>query len=151
LSGDGYHITAPAPEGEGGQRCMSAALADAGMKPDDISYINAHGTSTKLNDLYETLAIKKVFGDHAFDLNISSTKGATGHCIGGAGGIEAIFTILAIHHNIIPPTANLHTVDDQCDLNYTPLKAVERRVRGAISNSFGFGGTNASIVFKALE
>lgn len=151
LSGDGHHITAPAPQGEGGQRCMKMALETGGLKPEDVDYINAHGTSTKMNDQYESEAIMAVFGDHAKKLSISSTKGVTGHCIGGAGGIEAIFSILAIHHNTVPPTANLHEQDELCPLDYTPNEAVEKRVSVALSNSFGFGGTNATVAFRAID
>lgn len=148
LSGDAYHITAPAPEGEGGARCMEMALRSAGCKYDEIDYINAHGTSTKLNDYYESLAILKVFKDHAYKLFVSSTKGVTGHCLGAAGGIEAVFTVKALYHSLIPPTANYEVPDPDCTLNYTPNVAKEYNIKYAISNSFGFGGTNASIIFK---
>ncbi|MFW7381627.1 MAG: beta-ketoacyl-ACP synthase II [Oligoflexus sp.] len=151
LSGDAHHITAPPPRGEGGQRAMRAALVDAKLKPEEVDYINAHGTSTKMNDQYESEAIQEVFGTHANSLHISSTKGVTGHCIGAAGGIEAIYSTLAIYHNVIPPTANLDTPDPLCTLNYTPNQAVEKRVDVAISNSFGFGGTNATIAIKSFS
>ncbi len=147
-SGDSYHFTSPAPEGEGGARAMAQALSTSGLKPEDVDYINAHGTSTELNDLCETYAIKTVFGNHAKNINISSTKSMTGHLLGAAGGIEAVFTVKAIQEGIIPPTMNLDTPDPQCDLNYTPHKAVKRPIRAALSNSFGFGGTNISLAFK---
>ncbi len=148
MSGDAHHITAPAPEGEGAQRCMRMALETAGIKPKDVDYINAHGTSTNMNDHFETMAIKHVFGDDAKRVAISSTKGVTGHCLGAAGGVEAVFSVLAIRDDIIPPTAGLKTPDPDCDLDYTPGKARKRTVNIAISNSFGFGGTNATIAFK---
>ena len=148
MSGDAHHITAPSPEGEGAQRCMRMAIETAGKSPGDVDYINAHGTSTNMNDHYETMAIKHVFGDHARKLSISSTKGVTGHCLGAAGGIEAVFTALAVHHDIVPPTAGLTTPDPDCDLDYSPLTAKRRPVNLAISNSFGFGGTNATIAFQ---
>lgn len=151
MSGDAHHITAPAPEGEGAQRCMRMALETAGIKPKDVDYINAHGTSTAMNDHFETMAIKHVFGDHAKSVSISSTKGVTGHCLGGAGGIEAVFSVLAIRDDIIPPTAGLKTPDPECDLDYTPGAARKRTVNIAMSNSFGFGGTNATIAFKKFK
>jgi 3-oxoacyl-[acyl-carrier-protein] synthase II len=146
MSGDAYHITSPAPEGEGAQRCMKMAMANIPLS--EMDYINAHGTSTKLNDFYETRAIKAVFGEHASSVSISSTKGATGHCLGAAGGLEAVFAIKALVDQIIPPTAGLKVQDLECDLNYTPGEARRRTVRYAMSNSFGFGGTNATIAFK---
>ena len=150
MSGDAHHITAPAPEGEGAQRCMRMAL-DMGQVPyDQIDYINAHGTSTELNDRYESAAIGKVFGARAHDISISSTKGVTGHCLGAAGGIEAAYTVLALHHGLVPPTANLRTRDPDCPLDYTPLKLRERKLRYALSNSFGFGGTNGTVLFKSM-
>jgi 3-oxoacyl-[acyl-carrier-protein] synthase II len=151
LSCDAYHVSAPDPDGDGASSCMRMALQYADLKPEDVDYINAHGTSTKLNDLSETIAVKTVFGDHAYKLSISSTKSMTGHLLGGAGGVEAIFTILAIKHGIIPPTINYETSDPDCDLDYVPNVAREANVRVAMSNSFGFGGTNASLVFKAYE
>ncbi|MBC8316565.1 MAG: beta-ketoacyl-ACP synthase II [Desulfobulbaceae bacterium] len=151
LSGDGFHMAAPPEDGDGAVRCMQMALADAGMNVDDIDYINAHGTSTPLNDVVETRAIKKVFGDHARKLAISSTKSMTGHMLGGAGGIESVFTALSLHHQIIPPTANLENPDDECDLDYVPGSARETKIRAAMSNSFGFGGTNAVIIMKKFE
>lgn len=145
---DAYHIAAPPENGEGAARCMAAALKDAGLNPEDIDYINAHGTSTPLNDKCETLAIKTVFGEHAYKLAISSTKSMTGHMLGAAGGIEAAFTALTLHTGIIPPTVNLQTPDPDCDLDYVPLIAREANVRTAMSNSFGFGGTNGVIVLR---
>jgi 3-oxoacyl-[acyl-carrier-protein] synthase II len=151
LTGDGYHMAAPPEDGEGAVRCMAMALNDAGLAPADIDYINAHGTSTPLNDVVETRAIKTVFGSHAGKLAISSTKSMTGHMLGGAGGIEAVFTALTIHHGIIPPTMNLDNPDPECDLDYVPNKARKTEVRAALSNSFGFGGTNAVLVMKRFE
>jgi 3-oxoacyl-[acyl-carrier-protein] synthase II len=147
-TGDAYHITAPAPEGEGGARAMKMALDDAGLTPNDIDYINAHGTSTEYNDKYETMAIKTVFGEHAYQLAVSSTKSMTGHLLGAAGGVEAIFTVLAIKENILPPTINLQTPDPECDLDYVPNESRQKEIRAAISNSLGFGGHNATIAFK---
>jgi 3-oxoacyl-[acyl-carrier-protein] synthase II len=151
MSGDAYHITSPAPEGEGAQRCMKMALSTGKIPLAEVDYINAHGTSTKLNDFYETRAIRGVFGEHAPKISISSTKGVTGHCLGAAGGIEAVFTIKAIEDQIVPPTAGLKTPDPECDLDYTPGDARRRNVRYAMSNSFGFGGTNATVAFKRYE
>jgi 3-oxoacyl-[acyl-carrier-protein] synthase II len=151
LSGDAYHISAPAPDGDGAISCMSMAIKNAGLKPEDVDYINAHGTSTKLNDLSETLAIKALFGEHAYKVAISSTKSMTGHLLGGTGGIEAIYSLLAIKHGIIPPTINYDTPDPECDLDYVPNKARKTDVKVAMSNSFGFGGTNATVLFKAFE
>jgi 3-oxoacyl-[acyl-carrier-protein] synthase II len=144
---DAYHITAPPPEGEGAQRCMRAALADARLAATDIDYLNAHGTSTKMNDAIETLAIKKVFGEHARRLMISSTKSMTGHLIGAAGVVEAAVCVLALARGQIPPTINYTTPDPDCDLDYVPNTAREVPVRNALTNSFGFGGTNACLVF----
>ena len=148
LSGDAYHMAAPPDDGNGAVRCMQMALNDAGMNPADIDYINAHGTSTPLNDVVETGAIKRVFGDHASKLAISSTKSMTGHMLGGAGGIESVFTALAIHNGVAPPTINLDNPDPGCDLDYVPNTAREMNIRAAVSNSFGFGGTNAVLVMK---
>jgi 3-oxoacyl-[acyl-carrier-protein] synthase II len=145
---DAYHIAAPPEDGEGAARCMAAALRDAGLNPTDIDYINAHGTSTPLNDKCETQAIKTVFGAHAYKLAVSSTKSMTGHMLGAAGGIEAAFTVLALHQGILPPTANLRTPDPDCDLDYVPLSAREARIETAMSNSFGFGGTNGVVIFR---
>jgi len=147
-TGDAYHITAPAPGGEGGVRCMQMAIADGELSPQDIDYINAHGTSTEYNDKYETMAIKEVFGEHAYKLAVSSTKSMTGHLLGAAGGVEAIFTVLAIKESIMPPTINLQNPDPECDLDYVPNKACKREIYAAISNSLGFGGHNATIAFK---
>jgi len=148
MSSDAYHITAPAPEGEGGARCMKMALNDAGVKPELIDYINAHGTATKHGDELENQAIKTVFGEHAYKLCVSSTKSMTGHLLGAAGGVEAIFTVLSIYENIVPPTINLDNPDPECDLDYVPYKARKKEVIYAMTNSFGFGGTNASLVFR---
>lgn len=150
-TGDAYHITAPAPAGEGGARAMKMAIADGGLQPDDIEYINAHGTSTDYNDKYETMAIKEVFGEHAYKLAISSTKSMTGHLLGAAGGIEAIFTVLALKEGILPPTINYETPDPDCDLDYVPNEARKKNIKAAISNSLGFGGHNATIAFKKYE
>ncbi len=151
LSGDGHHITSPLERGEGGRRCMKMALDSAGLAAEDVDYINAHGTSTKINDQYETEAIMDLFGSHARRMAISSTKGVTGHCLGAAGGIEAVYTTLAIHHSLIPPTANFQTPDPSCPLDYTTVEAVERKVRVGLSNSFGFGGTNATIALSRFN
>jgi 3-oxoacyl-[acyl-carrier-protein] synthase II len=148
LSGDGYHMAAPPDDGDGAVRCMQMALDDAGLAPEDIDYINAHGTSTPLNDVVETRAIKTVFGEHAYKLAISSTKSMTGHMLGGAGGIESVFLALSIKNQIIPPTMNLENPDPECDLDYVPNKARETVINAAISNSFGFGGTNAVLAMK---
>ncbi len=151
LSGDAYHVSAPDPEGDGAINCMKMALKYAGLRREDLDYINAHGTSTKLNDLSENKAVKAVFGEHAYKLAISSTKSMTGHLLGGAGGVEAIFTVLTIKYGIIPPTINYETPDPECDLDYVPNVARHTKVKTAMSNSFGFGGTNASLIFKAYE
>ncbi len=151
LSGDAYHVSAPDPEGAGAVSCMKMALEYGNLSPEDVDYINAHGTSTKLNDLSETKAVKAVFGDHAYKLAISSTKSMTGHLLGGGGGVEAIFTVLSIKDGIIPPTINYETPDPECDLDYVPNTARKADIRVAMSNSFGFGGTNASLVFRKYE
>jgi 3-oxoacyl-[acyl-carrier-protein] synthase II len=150
LSSDAYHMTMPAPGGAGAARAMQQALDTGGLRPDEIDYINAHGTSTDANDALETCAIKAVFGAHAYKLNVSSTKSVTGHLLGGAGGVEGVLTVMAMITGIIPPTMNLENPDPDCDLNYTPNKSVQREVRAAISNSFGFGGTNACIAFRKV-
>jgi 3-oxoacyl-[acyl-carrier-protein] synthase II len=150
LTGDAYHLTAPAPGGEGAARCMKMALSTAGMQPQDVDYINAHGTSTPFNDLYETMAIKTVFGQHASKLMVSSTKSMTGHCLGAAGGLEAVYSVLAIARGEVPPTINYHEADPECDLDYVPNVARQAPVRAALSNSFGFGGTNASLLFRKI-
>ena len=148
MTGDAYHITAPAPEGEGGARAMQMALDDAGMRPEEIEYINAHGTSTEYNDKFETAAIKKVFGEHAYQIPVSSTKSMTGHLLGASGAVEAIFSVLAIKESVIPPTINLETPDPDCDLDYVPNEARRQPVHAVLSNSFGFGGHNATLIFK---
>jgi 3-oxoacyl-[acyl-carrier-protein] synthase II len=148
MTADAFHMTAPAPEGEGAARCMNAALSSGGINYDDVDYINAHGTSTPAGDAAETMAIKKIFKEHAKRLAVSSTKSMTGHLLGAAGGIEAVITVLSIYHNIMPPTINYQTPDPECDLDYVPNKAREKNIRVAMSNSFGFGGTNATLVFK---
>jgi 3-oxoacyl-[acyl-carrier-protein] synthase II len=153
MSADAHHLTAPHPEGLGARNVMVAALEDAGMSPEDVDYVNVHGTSTPLGDVAETKAIQQVFGDHAYSMNISSTKSMTGHLLGAAGAIEGIACILAIQNGIVPPTINFEHPDDQLDpkLNFTFNKAQERTVRAALSNTFGFGGHNASVLFKAYE
>ena len=148
MSGDGFHMAAPAPDGEGAARCMAAALDDAGIPNHRIDYINAHGTSTRLNDVYETKAIKSVFKEKAPFIPVSSTKSMTGHLLGGAGGIETVFTALTISEGIIPPTINLDHPDEACDLDYVPNIARKTDVNTAMTNSFGFGGTNASLILK---
>jgi 3-oxoacyl-[acyl-carrier-protein] synthase II len=151
LTADAYHITAPAPDGEGMARCMQMALEDAAVNPNEVDYINAHGTSTDLNDKFETQAIKSVFGAHAYELPVSSTKSMTGHLLGGAGGIETAFTALAVQRGIIPPTINYENPDPECDLDYVPNVCREAGVRTALTNSFGFGGTNAALVLRRYE
>lgn len=150
-TGDAHHITAPAPEGEGGARAMKMAINDAGLAPEDIQYINAHGTSTPYNDQFETAAVKTVFGEHAYQLAMSSTKSMTGHLLGAAGGIEAIFTALAIKEGVLPPTINYETPDPDCDLDYVTSGARKAEVHAALSNSLGFGGHNATLAFKKYE
>ncbi|GHH99847.1 beta-ketoacyl-ACP synthase II [Neobacillus kokaensis] len=147
-TGDAHHITTPAPEGEGAQRAMKLAIEDAGIAPEQVDYINAHGTSTYYNDLYETLAIKEVFGEHAYKLSVSSTKSMTGHLLGATGAIEAIFSVLAMKEGIIPPTINYETPDEQLDLDYVPNVAKRKDVQVVLSNSLGFGGHNVSLVFQ---
>ncbi|MEO5337648.1 MAG: beta-ketoacyl-ACP synthase II [Magnetospirillum sp. WYHS-4] len=150
MSGDAYHITAPSETGDGAFRCMTMALKRAGMKPEDIDYINAHGTSTPLGDEIELGAIKRLFGDHAYKLSMSSTKSSIGHLLGAAGAVEAIFSILAIRDQVAPPTLNLDNPSDGCDIDLVPHVAKKRTIRAALSNSFGFGGTNASLIVKAV-
>jgi 3-oxoacyl-[acyl-carrier-protein] synthase II len=148
LTGDGYHMAAPPEDGDGAVRCMRMALEDGGLLPKDIDYINAHGTSTPLNDVVETRAIKTVFGAHAFKLAVSSSKSMTGHMLGGAGGIESVFLALTIRDQVIPPTVNLENPDPECDLDYVPGTARKTKIGAALSNSFGFGGTNAVLAMK---
>lgn len=147
MNSDAYHMTSPPPNGEGAADCMRLALADAGLNMDRVDYINAHGTSTPAGDVAETMAVKAAFGDHARKLAVSSTKSMTGHMLGAAGGAEALFTVLAIRDQVMPPTINLDDPDEQCDLDYVPHTAREARIDTAISNSFGFGGTNGTLVF----
>ena len=149
-NGDAYHITAPAPDGEGAARCMALALKDAGIPPEEIDYINAHGTSTEYNDINETQAIKTVFGEWAYKIPISSTKSMTGHLLGAAGAVEGVFSVLTLCHGVIPPTINYETPDPQCDLDYVPNKARKVDINVVLSNSFGFGGTNACVVFRRV-
>jgi 3-oxoacyl-[acyl-carrier-protein] synthase II len=151
MSGDGYHITAPAPNGEGAVRCMRAAIAGAGIKPEDVHYVNAHGTSTDLGDKYETAAIKTVFGDYAYKLPVSSTKSMMGHLLGAAGAVEAIACVLAMSNGMIPPTINYEFPDPECDLDYVPNTARKVDIQSALSNSFGFGGHNASIILRKFS
>jgi 3-oxoacyl-[acyl-carrier-protein] synthase II len=150
LSADAHHITAPCEDGEGAARCMVNAMRNGGVNPADVDYINAHGTSTPLGDIAETVAVKRCFGDHAKKLAVSSTKSMTGHLLGAAGGVEAVFTALALHEQIAPPTINLVKQDPRCDLDYVPNQARKMPMKVAISNSFGFGGTNGSLVFRAV-
>ena len=150
LSGDAYHLTTPAPGGEGAARCIKMALNGAKVNPEQVDYINAHGTSTHFNDLYETMAIRSVFGNHADKLMVSSTKSMTGHLLGAAGGIEAIFALMAMQTSVVPPTINYDNPDPECDLDYVPNTARDAKVDYAMSNSFGFGGTNASLLFKKV-
>ena len=151
LNADAYHMTAPCPDGDGAARCIEMALKDAGIKPEDVDYINAHGTSTPLNDAAETKAIKKVFGEHAYKLMVSSTKSMTGHLLGGAGGLEGVLTVLSLYEGVIPPTINLEEPDPECDLDYVPNQARKADIKIALSNAFGFGGTNACVIFKKWE
>ena len=150
MTGDAYHLTAPAPGGEGGARSMKMALKNAGVAPEQVSYVNAHGTSTPIGDLYETMAIKSVFGDHTKKMMVSSTKSMTGHLLGAAGGIEAIYTLMAMDKGVVPPTINYTEPDPECDLDYVPNTAREAKLEYAMSNNFGFGGTNATLLFKKL-
>jgi 3-oxoacyl-[acyl-carrier-protein] synthase II len=151
MSGDAHHMTAPADDGEGARLCMSAAIADAGINKEDVGYVNAHGTSTPLGDLAETTAIKRAFGDHAKKLAVSSTKSTTGHMLGAAGAAEAVFSVMALKEQVIPPTINLENQDPQCDLDYTANVARELELEYALSNSFGFGGTNGTLLFKRFR
>jgi 3-oxoacyl-[acyl-carrier-protein] synthase II len=151
MSGDAFHITSPPEDGEGARKCMTAALNDAEVDPADVDYLNAHGTSTPVGDVGETVGIRRTFGAAADDLIVSSTKSVTGHLLGAAGVVEAIFSLLAIQHQVVPPTINLDRQDPSCDLDYVPNVARDARIRTVVSNSFGFGGTNASLVFRAVE
>lgn len=150
-NGDAHHMTAPAPEGEGAARCMRLALKDAGLAPTDVDYINAHGTSTEYNDANETMAIKKVFGEQAAKLAVSSTKSMTGHLLGAAGAVEGVFSALSLYHGLIPPTINYDNPDPQCDLDYVPNEARKADLKVVLSNSFGFGGTNACVILRRAE
>jgi 3-oxoacyl-(acyl-carrier-protein) synthase len=149
MSGDAFHITSPSVEGP--VISMESALRNAELNPEDVDYVNAHGTSTPLNDVNETRAIKEVFGTHAYEMAVSSTKSMTGHLLGAAGGIEAAFTVLGLYHGIIPPTINLYNPDPECDLDYVPHEAREVPIKVALSNSFGFGGTNIALAFKRFD
>ena len=150
MSADAHHMTAPCEDGDGGRRSMLAALKNAGINTDEVQYINAHGTSTPLGDLAETIGVKRAFGDHARKLVVNSTKSMTGHLLGAAGGIEAVFSTLAVHHQVSPPTINIFNQDEQCDLDYCANAARQMKIDVAISNSFGFGGTNGSVVFRRI-
>jgi 3-oxoacyl-[acyl-carrier-protein] synthase II len=151
MTADAHHMTAPDPEGDGSARAMEAALRDAGLDPSEVGYINAHGTSTPYNDRFETLAIKRVFGEHARRLAVSSTKSMTGHLLGAAGGVETIATVLSLHHGLLPPTINYETPDPDCDLDYVPNQARKLDVEVALNNAFGFGGTNATLAFRKFR
>ena len=150
-NGDAHHMTAPAPEGEGAARCMKLALKDAGLAPTDVDYINAHGTSTEYNDANETMAIKRVFGEQAAKIAVSSTKSMTGHLLGAAGAVEGVFSALTLHHGLIPPTINYDNADPECDLDYVPNQARKADLKVVLSNSFGFGGTNACVIMRRAE
>jgi 3-oxoacyl-[acyl-carrier-protein] synthase II len=150
LSGDAYHMTSPPEGGEGASRCMQNALRNAALNAEQVDYVNAHGTSTPLGDLAETIALKSTFGEHAYKLAVSSTKSMTGHLLGAAGGVEAVYTALTIYHQLVPPTINLEDPDPECDLDYVPGGAREMPVQVALSNSFGFGGTNGTLVLRKL-
>ena len=151
MSGDAFHITSPPEDGEGARKCMSAALNDAGIDPSEVQYLNAHGTSTPVGDVGETVGIRRTFGAHADTLLVSSTKSVTGHLLGAAGVVEAIFSLQAIQHQVVPPTINLSNQDPACDLDYVANEARDAKVKTVMSNSFGFGGTNASLVFRAID
>jgi 3-oxoacyl-[acyl-carrier-protein] synthase II len=150
MSADAFHMTAPSEDGEGAARCMLSALKNAGANPSEVDYINAHGTSTPLGDIAETIAVKRCFGDHAKKLAVSSTKSMTGHLLGAAGGVEAIFSVLSVYHQIAPPTINLDDQDPQCDLDYVANTARDMPINVALSNSFGFGGTNGTLAFRKV-
>jgi 3-oxoacyl-[acyl-carrier-protein] synthase II len=151
MTADAFHITMPDFTGSGAIRVMQKTIQDAGIQPEEVGYINAHGTSTPYNDKFESLAIRKTFGEHAYDLAVSSTKSMTGHLLGAAGGIEGVFSVLALHRKILPPTINYFNPDPDCDLDYVPNEPREAVVKYALSNSFGFGGTNAALLFKRYE
>jgi 3-oxoacyl-[acyl-carrier-protein] synthase II len=151
MTADAFHLTMPDETGSGAVRVMQKTLNDAGVQPERVGYINAHGTSTPYNDKFETLAIKKTFGDHAYKLAVSSTKSITGHLLGAAGGIEGVFSVLAMHNNMLPPTINYVNPDPDCDLDYVPNEPRRAEIEYALSNSFGFGGTNAALLFKRYE
>ena len=151
MSADAYHVTAPSLDGEGAVQCMSKALTDGGLRPEEIDYINAHGTSTPFNDKIETLAIKKLFGDHAYKIGVNSTKSMTGHLLGAAGALEAAFSALALKNQVMPPTINYENPDPECDLDYVANTARPAEIRYALTNSFGFGGTNGTLVLKKYE
>ena len=150
MSADAYHMTLPAPGGDGAKRCMQAALRDARLNPDEVQYINAHGTSTPAGDRAETDAVKLAFGEHAYKLAMSSTKSMTGHLLGAAGGVEAVFSVLALREQVVPPTINLDTPGEGCDLDYVPHSAREMPLECVLSNSFGFGGTNGSMIVRRV-
>ena len=150
MSADAYHMTAPSEDGEGAARCMTSAMRDAGLSPDEVDYMNAHGTSTPLGDVAETVAVKRCFGDRAQSIAVNSTKSMTGHLLGAAGGVEAVFSTLAIFHQIAPPTINIFDQDEQCDLDYVANEARPMQIRAALSNSFGFGGTNGTLAFRRI-
>ena len=151
MSGDAYHMTQPSEGGEGAARCMANAMKDGAINPEEVHYINAHGTSTPVGDIAESLAVKMQFGDHAKAVAVSSTKSMTGHLLGAAGGVEAVFTVLAIRDQVAPPTINLDDPDPACDLDYVPHTAREMRIDAALSNSFGFGGTNGTVLFRRMN
>jgi 3-oxoacyl-[acyl-carrier-protein] synthase II len=151
MTSDAFHITSPPEDGDGARRVMLRAIKDAGIGPEQVDYINVHGTSTPAGDRIETIAIKRAFGEHAYQLAASSTKSMTGHLLGGAGGLEAGITALAVHHQMLPPTINYETPDPECDLDYVPNRSRPAAIRYALSNSFGFGGTNAALLFKRYE
>jgi 3-oxoacyl-[acyl-carrier-protein] synthase II len=151
MTSDAFHITAPSEDGDGAIRVMQVTLKDGGISPEDVDYINAHGTSTPFNDRAESMAIRKVFGEHAYKLAVSSTKSMTGHLLGAAGGLEAAIMALALHNQVAPPTINLDNPDEGCDLDYIPHQSRPMRIRYALSNSFGFGGTNGALLFKKYE
>jgi 3-oxoacyl-[acyl-carrier-protein] synthase II len=150
MNSDAYHMTAPSKDGSGAAKCMQLALQDGGINVEEVNYINAHGTSTPAGDIAETMAVKRAFGDHAYKLCVSSTKSMTGHMLGAAGGAEAVFAILALHDQVVPPTINLENQDPDCDLDYVPNSAREMKLEVVISNSFGFGGTNGTLAFRRL-